>query len=680
MLGQVGACVGTAASVFQVTLASCRRFPPSVLRRCVVSGCNEEPQCSVADLRDADSAGFFSCSLYPDSRVCGAYDKPLRRPCSLLLDRAPNNTYSKKGKEGSSESLFMECERRCDEDPCCRGVGFVRYSKSRGIHKTVCQLSAVLLCSESVEFILAVILSKVHKVLPLLLLSLTPEYPVTVSLDDWSLLADSSVLVDPSLSTYDVIHVSRDIAGDRDKTRDWCLHACQEAESCAAVSLSEVESATRCVLYPDTTVCGLSSAPESPASSSCRLVVREPAPQVYLRRGVFSELSRTSVSIPGQGVLQGVAVETALASDRRTVIQFLGVPYARPPIGSLRFEAAQPAEWTGTWDATKPRASCIQPGDAASAASSEDCLHLNIFTPRGRAPVLLFFFNPSANENPGLLDGSILAAMGNIVVVTASYRTAALGFLSTGESGLRGNYGLSDQEAALRWVKDHISLMGGDNSRVTVGAERGGADVTSLHLLSSSRPLFQRMMLMVRPRVVLPPSRQQAEPPTSKFFIAFISSPSCRAGRRFLHHWFKGLLGVTGSPVCVCRADVFLPLDVQLAFGTPHHPMSSQRFTSSDRRLSLAMMTYVSSFIRSGNPNPSRSWAESVLPRWQPVLSSEAPPTYLELSTNLHHQRGLSQSSCSFWTQLAPKLTSLTGDRFLLVSTGFTCALYSTPL
>lgn len=84
--------------------------------------------------------------------------------------------------------------------------------------------------------------------------------------------------------------------------------------------------------------------------------------------------------------------------------------------------------------------------------------------------------------------------------------------LSPGESGLRGNYGLSDQEAALRWVKDHISLMGGDNSRVTVGAERGGADITSLHLLSSSRPLFQRMMLMVRPRAVLPPSRQQAEP------------------------------------------------------------------------------------------------------------------------------------------------------------------------
>ncbi|XP_031582758.2 thyroglobulin [Oreochromis aureus] len=818
--------------------------------------CEEEPQCSVADLRDADSAGFFSCSLYPDSRVCGAYDKPLRRPCSPLLDRAPNNTYSKKVdlsgpvksfyervsfKKMVSYSVrsrvslrentplsegFMECERRCDEDPCCRGVGFVRDTKSRGGSDVVC-LALISLgvqtCSED-----DVTTWRTQDCRPSAVKTtpdpfgwyqkpvnqwssspaLCPPFSLpptktNVSLDDWSLLPDSSVLVDPSLSTYDVIHVSRDIADDRDMTRDWCLHVCQEAESCAAVSLSEVESATRCVLYPDTTVCGLSSAPESPTSSSCRLVVREPAPQVYLRRGVFSEPSRTSVSIPGQGVLQGIAVETALASDRRTVIQFLGVPYARPPIGSLRFEAAQPAEWMGTWDATKPRPSCIQPGDVASAASSEDCLYLNIFTPadlRGRVPVLVFFFNPSANENPGLLDGSTLAAVGNIVVVTASYRTAALGFLSTGESGLRGNYGLSDQESALRWVKDHISLMGGDNSRVTVGAERGGADITSLHLLSSSRPLFQRMMLMggsaFSPSLVQTPStsRRQAldlakelgcvtsdlaaclrassvhtlnaaqtkllavsgpfqswspvrqtitrssfhrvdlllgtsehdglisrarkikdfeslqgrADSKTAFYQALSRSLGGATGNELLKEaaaWFysldhspsaagynlfsRALNNATRDLFIICptlqmashwaenranvflyhqpassahdRADVYLPLDVQLAFGTAHHPMSSQRFTSSDRRLSLALMTYVSSFIRSGNPNPSRSWPESLLPRWLPVLSSQAPPTYLELSTNFHHQRGLSQSSCSFWSQLAPKLTSLTG-------------------
>uniref|UniRef100_A0A3P9KKN7 Carboxylesterase type B domain-containing protein n=1 Tax=Oryzias latipes TaxID=8090 RepID=A0A3P9KKN7_ORYLA len=176
------------------------------------------------------------------------------------------------------------------------------------------------------------------------------------------------------------------------------------------------------------------------------------------------------------------------------VIQFLGVPYARPPIGALRFEAAQPADWTGTVTSALQTVNCLQPGDGESSASSEDCLYLNIFTPaRGRVPVLVFFFNPSADETPGLLDGSALAAMGNIVVVTASYRTAALGFLRA--SGLRGNFGLTDQEAVLRWVNAYIPLVGGDYNRVTVGAERGGADITSLHLLSKPRPLFHSPLL-----------------------------------------------------------------------------------------------------------------------------------------------------------------------------------------
>ncbi|MEQ2223028.1 hypothetical protein ILYODFUR_032529 [Ilyodon furcidens] len=110
------------------------------------------------------------------------------------------------------------------------------------------------------------------------------------------------------------------------------------------------------------------------------------------------------------------------------------------------------------------------------------------------------------------------------------------------------------------------------------------------------------------------------------------------------------------------RADISVPLDVQFMFGIPLQPMSSQRFTSSDRRLSLAVMTYVSSFIRTGNPNPSRVWAESVLPRWQPVFTSEAVPTYLELSPALQHLQGLSQNACSFWRQLGTRLTSKTGE------------------
>ncbi|XP_011484167.1 thyroglobulin [Oryzias latipes] len=806
--------------------------------------CYEEQQCAVADLADADLAGFFSCSLYPNTRVCGAYDMVPMVPCPPLMDRLPQNAYSKKvelsgpvknfyqrisfqksdsngvrSRAVMSENTplsqgFRDCERRCDEDPCCRGFGFVGYNKSPGLVCLVLASLGVQTCSEKDSTWTTQDCSPTEaKTTPYPFgwyqkpvnqwssspalcppLSL-PETRNNVSLDDWHLLPDSLVLIDPSLSTYDVIHVSRDIATDKDRTRDWCLYACREAESCAAVSLSEVESATRCILYPDTTVCGLSS---SSTTSSCQLVIREPASQVYLRTERLPSV--TSVSIPGQGVLEGVAVETTVGSDRRRVIQFLGVPYARPPIGALRFEAAQPADWTGTWDASKPRPSCLQPGDGENSASSEDCLYLNVFTPaarRGRVPVLVFFFNPSADETPGLLDGSALAAVGNIVVVTASYRTAALGFLSTGASGLRGNFGLTDQEAVLRWVNAYISLVGGDYNRVTVGAERGGADITSLHLLSKPRPLFQRMMLMGGS--VFSPSLVQTSASARRRALDLAQELGCvtsdstdeklvsclravpyrdlnaaqtkllvtrdpfqfwspvhqavsksspfhkvdlllgtseadglisRARRieefevlpgqvddsmPFYQALSRVLGGANGNELLgevvssldhnpsaagyslfsrtldnatrdlfiICpalqmaanwaesRANVFMyhqpaadaadrgdslvPWDVQLVFGAP---LYSQRFTSSDRRLSLAAMSYVSSFIRTGNPNPWPVTAESVLPRWQPVTSSQAPPSYLELSPALKPQQGLSQTFCSPWGQLLARQSS----------------------
>uniref|UniRef100_A0A3P9M293 Carboxylesterase type B domain-containing protein n=1 Tax=Oryzias latipes TaxID=8090 RepID=A0A3P9M293_ORYLA len=672
---------------------------------------------------------------------------------------------------------FRDCERRCDEDPCCRGFGFV------GLVCLVLASLGVQTCSEKDSTWTTQDCSPTE--------AKTTPYPFgwyqkPVSLDDWHLLPDSLVLIDPSLSTYDVIHVSRDIATDKDRTRDWCLYGNRFPSLPALMGQTRrtltVESATRCILYPDTTVCGLSS---SSTTSSCQLVIREPASQHFPSSlsflALFSERlpSVTSFSIPGQGVLEGVAVETTVGSDRRRVIQFLGVPYARPPIGALRFEAAQPADWTGTWDASKPRPSCLQPGDGESSASSEDCLYLNIFTPRGRVPVLVFFFNPSADETPGLLDGSALAAMGNIVVVTASYRTAALGFLSTGASGLRGNFGLTDQEAVLRWVNAYIPLVGGDYNRVTVGAERGGADITSLHLLSKPRPLFQRMMLMggsvfspslvqtsasARRRALdlaqelgcvtsdstdeklvsclrAAPYRdlnaaqtkllvtrdpfqfwspvRQAVSKSSPFHKVDLllgtseadglisrarrieefevlpgqvddSMPFYQALSRVLggangnellgevvssldHNpsaagyslFSRTLDNATRDLFIICpalqmaanwadsRANVFMYHQpaADLVFGAP---LYSQRFTSSDRLVSLSRNDPCANrnsrfpFSRR-NPNPWPVTAESVLPHWQPVTSSQAPPSYLELSPALKPQQGLSQTFCSPW-------------------------------
>uniref|UniRef100_A0A673ATI0 Thyroglobulin n=1 Tax=Sphaeramia orbicularis TaxID=375764 RepID=A0A673ATI0_9TELE len=762
------------------------------------------------------------------SRICGAGLSYNEQQRSFVFDFG-----GQKFTISSMFSLFrfMECERRCDEDPCCRGIGFVRDTKSPGSYIVCLSLISlgVQTCSDEDQTSWrtqdcrpSVVQTKPDPFgwyqkpvnqwssFPALCPTFNlPKLKNNVSLDHWTLLADSSVLIDPSLSTYDVIHLSQDIATNQDETRDWCLHACQEAESCVAVSLKKAESAVRCILYPDTRICGLSSAPGLPSpTSSCQLVIREPASQVYLRTEWLPSV--TSISIPGHGTLQGVTVETSLGSDRKTVVQFLGVPYARPPVGSLRFTAAQPADWTGSWDASKPRPSCVQPGDVDSAASSEDCLYLNVFSPAGltgRVPVLVFFYNPSANQSPGLLDGSSLAALGNIVVVTASYRTAALGFLRTGNkntcsSGLLGNYGLSDQEAVLRWVDAHISLVGGDNRRVTVGAERQGADISSLHLLSSSSsssPLFQRMILMGGS--VFSPSLSQSASSSRSLAVELAKELGCvtsdptddnlmtsclratpvqrlnaaqtkllsvsgpfqswapvhqsasqsfhrvdllvgtsghdglisRARRikdfealqgrtdgktAFYEALSRSLGGVKGSgllkeaaawfysldhspspsgynlfsraldnatrdlfiicpslqmaqhwanskanvylyhqPATETRADVSVPLDVQLVFGSPHHPTGAQRFSSSERRLSLAVMTYMSSFVKTGNPNPSPMWSETALPRWRRVLPSAAPPTYMQLSPALSQQQGLRQNACSFWTQLGPSLS-----------------------
>uniref|UniRef100_A0A3Q3B902 Thyroglobulin n=1 Tax=Kryptolebias marmoratus TaxID=37003 RepID=A0A3Q3B902_KRYMA len=364
--------------------------------------CDEEERCSIADLRDAESAGFFSCSLFPDTGVCGAYDSVTKRSCRPVLDRAPNAAYRKKVDLSGAVKIFYEqvsfqkllsssirswitvtentklfegftaCERRCDEDPCCRGFGFVRYSRTSEVVCLPLTSFGVQTCSEDNMSTWRTQDCKTNEVdtkpepfgwyqKPVNQWTSSPDLcppfslpDVDVSMEQWRRLSDSAVLVDPTLTTYDVIHVSRDIAADQNRTRDWCLKACQEAESCVAVTLRKTESATRCVLYPDTMVCGLSSTPSSSSpASSCRLVLKEPASQVYLRTERLP--TATSISIPSHGYLQGAAVETTIGSEKKMVVQFLGVPYARPPIGSLRFEAAQPADWTGTWEANKPR-------------------------------------------------------------------------------------------------------------------------------------------------------------------------------------------------------------------------------------------------------------------------------------------------------------------------------------
>ena len=189
---------------------------------------------------------------------------------------------------------------------------------------------------------------------------------------------------------------------------------------------------------------------------------------------------------------------------------FKGLPYAAPPVGALRWRAPQPAPpWPGVRQADAFGKACMQAPGAALAAGAgdigpmgEDCLTLNVWTPgtaRARRPVMVWIHGGALVFGAGsqsLYAGKALAARG-AVVVSLNYRLGPLGFFDhpamAGTSGGDVNFGLLDQIAALKWVRENISAFGGDPGNVTVfGESAGGQSVLALFASPEARGLFQR--------------------------------------------------------------------------------------------------------------------------------------------------------------------------------------------
>lgn len=168
------------------------------------------------------------------------------------------------------------------------------------------------------------------------------------------------------------------------------------------------------------------------------------------------------------------------------VISFLGIPFAEPPVGALRFRPTKPrAPWApAILKALNYQADCHQSALYAVGDGSpkdEDCLYLNIWYPAkskdlSTLPVLFWIyggaFQQGSSSKPEYI-GNKLAARG-VMVVSCNYRLGALGFLVSTKDGLFGNYGLHDQKVAIQWVQDHIHNFGGDPDRVTLFGESAG--------------------------------------------------------------------------------------------------------------------------------------------------------------------------------------------------------------
>uniref|UniRef100_A0A8C5Q1K7 Neuroligin 3 n=1 Tax=Leptobrachium leishanense TaxID=445787 RepID=A0A8C5Q1K7_9ANUR len=247
------------------------------------------------------------------------------------------------------------------------------------------------------------------------------------------------------------------------------------------------------------------------------------------------------------------------------VDQYLGVPYAAPPVGEKRFLPPEPPpSWSGIRNATHFSPVCPQNIQNAVPdimmpvwftsnldtvtgylqEQNEDCLYLNIYVPTedvkriskecvrkpnkkicrkggpsakkqgeelsdndedeegdirdtGAKPVMVYIHGGSYMEGSGnMIDGSVLASYGNVIVITLNYRVGVLGFLSTGDQAAKGNYGLLDQIQALRWVSENVGHFGGDAHRITVFGSGIGASCVSLLTLSHhSEGLFQRAII-----------------------------------------------------------------------------------------------------------------------------------------------------------------------------------------
>ncbi|XP_026294244.1 esterase FE4-like [Frankliniella occidentalis] len=210
-----------------------------------------------------------------------------------------------------------------------------------------------------------------------------------------------------------------------------------------------------------------------------------------------------------QGVLRGLQKESETGSHL-PYVAFLGIPYALPPVGKLRYKAPQaPASWGGTRDATQqmPKCSQMQP-DGITVEGSEDCLYLNVYTPAlpnqgndNKSPMPVYVFIHGGKFQSG---GASWEEFGpdnfieqkDIVVVTIQYRVNSYGFVSLDSEEMPGNCAIKDAIAALQWVNENIGAFGGDPNLVTIGGQSAGSCLAGwLTILPETKGLMRGAIL-----------------------------------------------------------------------------------------------------------------------------------------------------------------------------------------
>jgi para-nitrobenzyl esterase len=228
---------------------------------------------------------------------------------------------------------------------------------------------------------------------------------------------------------------------------------------------------------------------------------------------ILSALLSCVCTLPAAASGPQVKIEAGIVEGKEAgaIHAFLGIPYAAPPIGDLRWKPPVPAaKWTGVRKATEFGSHCLQ-GDVygdmvfRDPGGSEDCLSLNVWAPAkpsgSKLPVMVWIYGggfAAGSTSEGRQDGTHLAQQG-VIVVSMNYRLGIFGFFVHSELAKEsphhasGNYGLLDQLAALQWVHDNIAAFGGDPGNVTIFGESAGSFSVSAQMASPlAKGLFQK--------------------------------------------------------------------------------------------------------------------------------------------------------------------------------------------
>ncbi|XP_046679564.1 esterase E4-like [Homalodisca vitripennis] len=205
------------------------------------------------------------------------------------------------------------------------------------------------------------------------------------------------------------------------------------------------------------------------------------------------------------GCVQGIYGTTR---GGRRIVEFLAIPYAKPPLNELRFKSPEPpVPWEGVRNASTEQSPCLQQLVLIEAvrdvvSGSEDCLYLSVFTPdvnpSTKLPVIVYIHGGAymGMSSEKFRYGPELLLDKDVVLVTFSYRIGIIGFMTTEDDVIPGNFHMKDQLMALKWVKENIAQFGGDVDSITLFGESSGAASTHLHTVSpASKGLFHRAII-----------------------------------------------------------------------------------------------------------------------------------------------------------------------------------------